>query len=164
MKSRAALTASAIKKELKQLFPGVAFSVRSHNYSSVRITWKDFVSADKITSVVSKYEMGHFDGMTDSYEYTNRRDDIPQVQYVFPEQSISPEYARVLLGLLKDTKMQGIPDTLEIKEKTWRDGTISWELSECSNSMDVYRMMRKIASYCTYINGVLTKDTQEQKG
>ncbi len=35
--------------------------------------------------------MGRFDGMTDSYEYTNRRDDIPQVSYVFLNREISDD-------------------------------------------------------------------------
>ena len=38
-----------------------------------------------------QFEYGHFDGMTDMYEYSNSRDDIPQVKFIFVENSYSDE-------------------------------------------------------------------------
>jgi len=92
--STAALAAKAIRKELKEKFPGVKFSVRSSNFSmgnSVDIEYDVIahgVEGDNkapvkgVWEVVGKYQYGHFDIMTDSYEYSNRQDDIPQVKYV----------------------------------------------------------------------------------
>ncbi len=36
----------------------------------------------QITTELSQYQVGSFDGMTDSYNYTNSRDDIPQTKYM----------------------------------------------------------------------------------
>lgn len=93
--SSAALAAKAIRKELKEKFPGVKFSVRSSNFSmgnSVDIAYDTVLHgeqdgdgkapASEVWKVANKYQYGHFDGMTDSYEYSNRHDDLPQAKYV----------------------------------------------------------------------------------
>lgn len=86
--TRHAECAKAIRKELKEKFPHIKFSVRSESFSmgnAVNI----YMSREEIKlygrevhSVVDKYEYGHFDGMIDLYECDNVRDDIPQVKYV----------------------------------------------------------------------------------
>jgi len=87
--SSAALAAKAIRKELKEKFPGVKFSVRSSNFSmgnSVDIAYNTVLHgfdgdgkapANEVWKVANKYQYGHFDGMTDSYEYSNCHDDLP---------------------------------------------------------------------------------------
>lgn len=79
-----------VKAELKKAFPGVKFSVTS-DYNSVNIHWTNGVTCKMVNEITSKYKMGRFDGMTDSYDYTNRRDDIPQVSYVFLNRTISQD-------------------------------------------------------------------------
>lgn len=79
-----------IKAELKTAFPKVKFSVTS-DYNSCRIYWENGVTVAMVEEITSKYKMGHFDGMTDSYEYSNRRDDVPQVSYIFLNRTISEE-------------------------------------------------------------------------
>lgn len=79
-----------VKAELKKQWPNVKFSVTS-DYNSVRVNWTNGPSHKKVDEITNKYEMGHFDGMTDSYEYTNRRHDIPQVSYVFLNRDISED-------------------------------------------------------------------------
>ena len=79
-----------VKSELKKVFPGVKFSVIS-DYDCVRISWTNGPSAKMVEEITNKYEMGRFDGMTDSYEYSNRRDDVPQVSYVFTNRTISED-------------------------------------------------------------------------
>lgn len=79
-----------VKTELKKAFPNVKFSVTS-DYNSVRVSWTNGVTVAMVDEITSKYKMGHFDGMTDSYEYTNRRHDIPQVSYVFLTRDISED-------------------------------------------------------------------------
>ncbi len=86
MKTTAALAANAIKAELKASFPNVKFSVKSENYSggdAVNIYWTDGPDNEAVNNIVRKYEYGTFDGMTDCYNYTNRRTDIPQTKFVF---------------------------------------------------------------------------------
>ncbi|HWI50121.1 MAG TPA: LPD29 domain-containing protein [Rummeliibacillus sp.] len=79
-----------IKAELKKAFPSAKFSVTS-DCNSVRITWVNGPSHKKVDEITSKYKMGNFDGMTDSYDYSNRREDIPQVSYVFLNREISED-------------------------------------------------------------------------
>src|SRR5690242_9026009 len=72
--------AKMIRQTLKQVFPGVTFSVTSKGYSGgshVRVEWTDGPTDDMVELVANRHQMGHFDGMQDLYEYTNHRDDIP---------------------------------------------------------------------------------------
>jgi len=85
----------SIKKELIENFPGIKFSVTSSG-SSVRVHWTDGPTRDQVEEFTSKYQMGHFDGMTEMYEYSNRRDDIPQTNYVMESRDMSPETREVL--------------------------------------------------------------------
>jgi len=43
----------------------------------------------RIAEFVGGYQYGHFDGMIDCYEYSNRRDDLPQVKFAH----VSVEYS-----------------------------------------------------------------------
>jgi hypothetical protein len=95
MKTTHARTAQEIRKILKKEFPTIKFKVTSESYSmgsSVRIEWTDGVTSEKVDELVKKFQYGHFDGMQDLYEYSNSRDDIPQVKYVQTER-----HARILL-------------------------------------------------------------------
>jgi len=91
MKTITAQTAKAIRSELKERFPDTKFSVRSETYSmgdSVRVSWTDGETYDTVMSVIKKYQYGHFDGMNDIYEHSNRQD-FPQAKYVFANRSYS---------------------------------------------------------------------------
>lgn len=79
-----------VKAELKKAFPKVKFSVTS-DYNCVRVYWTNGVTVSMVNEITSKYKLGHFDGMTDSYDYSNRRDDVPQVDYVFLNRTISDD-------------------------------------------------------------------------
>jgi hypothetical protein len=93
--SRAATCAAAIRKELKEKFPGVKFSVRSETYAggdSVRINWTDGPEHAEVEAIAAKYEAGSFDGMTDMYVYNRDRDpDRPCVKFVFVSKEFSDE-------------------------------------------------------------------------
>ncbi len=83
--SQAAQAAKMIRNELKQAFKGVKFTVTSQYYAggcSVDIYKPKDIDRNAVDKIVSKYQYGQFDGMTDSYDVTNNRTDIPQVQYV----------------------------------------------------------------------------------
>jgi hypothetical protein len=87
-----AAAAKAIRKDLKKAWPMIKFSVTSDSYSggnSVIINWTNGPTYNQVNSLTSKYEYGHFDGMFDSYEYSNLREDIPQVKYVQHSREIS---------------------------------------------------------------------------
>ena len=77
--------AKCIRQELRTSFPGIKFTVRSDSYSggnSVWINWENGPTDEQVNNIVGKYQRGHFNGMEDIYEYSNSRDDIPQVQFV----------------------------------------------------------------------------------
>lgn len=64
------VAAKNIRAELKRAFPGIKFSVRTSRYSggnSIDVEWTDGPNSDQVDKIISKYEYGHFDGMTDCY-------------------------------------------------------------------------------------------------
>lgn len=95
MTTNHAAAAKLIRAELKK--HGIKASVTSDCYSggnSVRVRiLQDVTPATRkeVAAFAEQFQRGHFDGMTDSYEYSNRRDDIPQVQFVFVEVDYSDE-------------------------------------------------------------------------
>lgn len=102
-KSTAANTAAAIRKELKDKFPQIKFTVTSDNFAngnSVRIGWIDGPSSAMVEEITGKYQYGHFDGMTDMYENTNSREDIPQAKYVSTNRTRSEEATAQIVAKL----------------------------------------------------------------
>ena len=92
--SSQASAAKMIRAELKQAFPGVAFKVTSDSFSggdSVDIRWTDGPTSSQVEAITRKYQYGHFDGMIDLYEYSNRRTDLPQSKYVQTQREYSIE-------------------------------------------------------------------------
>jgi hypothetical protein len=123
--TESAQCASEIRKELKTLFPGVAFTVRSSNFSmgdSVDVGWVDGPTDTEVGKVIKKYQYGSFDGMIDLYEYTNTRDDIPQAKYVQSNRNISKEAYFVIRRDL--AKRFGIKNPESDTE--WYDTFQSW--------------------------------------
>ncbi len=94
IKSEVAQAASLIRKDLKAAFQAIKFSVSSSSYSmgdSVRISWTNGPSSEQVNSLVCKYKCGRFDGMTDSYDMSNRRNDIPQTMFIHTDRRISQD-------------------------------------------------------------------------
>lgn len=91
-KSSHAAAAQQIREKLKAAFPEVKFSVTSDSYSggnSVHVEWKDGPTTSMVEDISGAYQYGSFDGMTDMYNNTNDRDDIPQVKYVQEQRTMS---------------------------------------------------------------------------
>ena len=92
--TQAAQTSKVIKKMLLEKYPDIKFKVTSKNYAggnSVDISWNLGPVDSEIENLVNKYQYGHFDGMTDMYEYSNARNDIPQAKYVFAQRDYRSE-------------------------------------------------------------------------
>ena len=94
-KTIAAQVAALIRSNLKK--HGIPCRVTSKNYSggdSVSVTLFNPLpkTLERVTMETTQYELGNFDGMTDCYTFSNRRDDIPQVYYLF----VYPEYSEDL--------------------------------------------------------------------
>lgn len=98
-KSSSANCATAIREELKKEFPNVKFSVKSSNFSggdSVNVEWSNGPTTLEVSKFTSKYQYGRFDGMTDSYEYSNSIEGLPQSKYVQTRREISEEVNNVV--------------------------------------------------------------------
>ncbi len=94
MLSSQAQVAKLCRQYLKSI--GVKGSCTSKSFAggtSVDVEYNDQSPAmDKqINTQLSQYKYGSFDGMTDSYNYTNSRDDIPQTQYMHINNRFSDE-------------------------------------------------------------------------
>jgi hypothetical protein len=100
--SRHAAVAALIRAKLKK--HGIPGSVRSKSYSggeSVTVSIdSDILPATRkaIEAFAHGFQYGHFDGMTDSYEYSNSREDVPQVRFVF----VNVNYSDALVAAAKE--------------------------------------------------------------
>ncbi len=100
--TESAKCAKMVKNELQKKYPNLKISVKSENYSmgdnvNVRIyieDIEDMIIDDDISTMLSKYEYGSFDGMTDYYDINNRRNDIPQTKYLFFQIEYSPKITK----------------------------------------------------------------------
>lgn len=91
--SNAAMTAKAVRAELKDRFSDVKFSVTSETYAggdSVNIRWTDGPREADVAAVVSKFKAGTFNGMTDSYETTENNPLHHTVKFIDVERTLSP--------------------------------------------------------------------------
>lgn len=100
-----AQAAKMIKQELKQLFPNAAMRVKSKSYAggnSLTVYIGERIKTDEPSiygdfktvnspeleaakKLISKYEYGSFDGMTDCYNHKSDNIELPRVKYAFAE-------------------------------------------------------------------------------
>jgi len=88
-----------VAKEIKKYFKSLSIPCKTKSSvyaggSSVTV-WVTNIHPEKIdeyTKYVEQYEYGSFDPMNDLYSFTNLRDDIPQVKFVFLEHRYTPEF------------------------------------------------------------------------
>lgn len=105
-KTQAALAAAEIRKLLKTKFPSIVFRVTSQNYSmgdNVRVEYNDGVKGDKIRAVIGHFQYGNFDGMTDSYNYDNAINGLPQTKYLHITREISDTTRLSLINEIRTT-------------------------------------------------------------
>lgn len=98
-------TASILRGILRQQFPATKFSVvteRGSTVSAVRVSWTDGPTVDLVKGITARFEAGHFDGMTDSYDYAPANERtllidgkayVAGTRYIFEERKISPALA-----------------------------------------------------------------------
>jgi hypothetical protein len=109
--------AKNIRLELKALFPGVKFSVKSDRFSmgnSIDVSWVDGPVADEVDKVIGKYQGGHFNGMEDLYEYDRERDgSIGEAKFVHSRRELSDAKVAQIIAELREKygdKVQGSPE------------------------------------------------------
>lgn len=92
-----------VRKRLKEAFPGVKFSVRTDHHTAVRINWTDGPTEKAVNALVGDLVGGHFDGMTDMYEYNGNGSGA---KYIFTNRDISAEWKTEILG--EFTRITGV--------------------------------------------------------
>ena len=114
-KTTHAAAALAIRQELKRR--GIVGRVTSKSYSGgssvdVHVTDLAPVVVRELREHFQQYAIGTFDGRDDSYNYTNRRDDLPQVQFVFVNSHISDALAARIWDYCRRTfaELSGAPE------------------------------------------------------
>lgn len=91
-------TAKLIRTALKESFPGVKFSVKSHTYSggsSINVRWIDGPTCGMVESVANTFKGAYFDGMQDYKGSTKAMIDGQVVKFgadfIFCHREVSPE-------------------------------------------------------------------------
>ena len=113
--SEQAKAAKLIRQWLKA--QGIKCRVRSSSFSmgdSVDVTVYDRNPEQRkeIEAYCNQYQYGHFDGMTDMYENSNRNGDFPQSKYVTVQNEISDELHQKALDFVR-ANYQGGEDLAE---------------------------------------------------
>lgn len=137
MKTEAAQCAALIRKDLKTAFPLITFTVRSSNFSmgdSVDIGYKDGVPCKDVEAIVNKYQYGHFNGMEDIYETSDRVKGLPQAKFVMVQRDISPEVKEMVKNeIMKKFGMTEWTDAAcREKFNCWSDQVLWREISDRS--------------------------------
>lgn len=117
-KSQAALAAAAIREILKKAFPGIKFRVVSKNFAGgddVNVSWTDGPASKTVEAHIKHFQYGNFDGMTDMYEYSNTRKDIPQTKYLFVSRHLSDTVREKWAQEIRVA--YGIPATVGINDR-----------------------------------------------
>jgi hypothetical protein len=129
--STAAEAAKQIRAKLKA--QGISARVRSENYAggnSINVDLVDELPATvkAIESFCSQFQYGHFDGMQDLYEYSNRNDDIPQVKYLFVNVKYSSDTQQAALDycLTHYADFAEVPSKYEEAKDQYLPGSDTW--------------------------------------
>lgn len=128
-----AACAKAIRKELKALYPDTKFRVYCDSIDSVYVEWENCVTTDTIRGLLAKYKYGSFDGMTDYYDFNNKRDDIPQVKYIFVKRKITDNIYLAYFEYIKKTYAGGENLTSLDAENPTNDKAWTWTARELIN-------------------------------
>jgi hypothetical protein len=121
MKSSHATAAAQIRAELKSVFPGIKFYVKSASFSggdSVRIEWLNGPTSKQVNAIVDKYQYGSFNAMEDIYEYDNKNTEVEQVKYVQVQREISQD---IKDGIRAEYNFADSVAEYFITETVWRE-------------------------------------------
>ena len=126
-----AKAAKSIRAELKEAFPGIKFSVKSEGFSggdAVNIRYWDAIPTKEVEAITDRYQYGHFDGMTDMYESSNRLDDIPQSKYVHVSRKLTANASIKTIEHIKEK--YGLEIEYEVKYDGYYDENLANLISD----------------------------------
>jgi hypothetical protein len=118
--------AKLVRKELKQAFPGVKFSVRTTSSGAINISYVDGPTFSDVSEIANKYEWGSFDGMQDMYVADENKSG-PSVQYVFVTRDYSDEKINIASDVIrKYFEIDQETDNLSETNLYYLDSVSSW--------------------------------------
>ena len=99
-------TAKIIRKVLKET-PTVKFSVRSSRFScgsAIDVHWAGGAKQKDVEQAIGFFKAGHFDGMTDCYEYGNHNSKDGKTyffsnSYLTIQRDFEPDWAKEVLAI-----------------------------------------------------------------
>jgi hypothetical protein len=100
--------AKNIRIQLAEAFPRIKFSVKTKRYSggnSIDIDWTDGPTGQQVDAIAQQYKAGHFDGMTDCYDYRGDHawpDAFGSSKYIFSRRDHTPELIQKAIDYLWD--------------------------------------------------------------
>jgi len=118
--TEAAICAKEIRKIIKKEFPTTKFKVHYSNFSmgdAVDVSYTNGPYTSKVEKCIEHFQEGHFDGMTDCYEYDNDIKGLPQTKYLHVNRHMSEEVRKDLMEKLE------IP---EAEENSWNEKHNCW--------------------------------------
>jgi hypothetical protein len=125
-------TAKVIRHELAAAFPRTKFSVRSRTSGTdaIHIEWQDGPTTDRVDAIVSCYQYGEFDGMTDSYTYHGGKmvNGVEHgVRWIQTQRNMSDAAETRFMALIMQYRgdLDGKPD-YEIANLAWRE-FVRWD-------------------------------------
>ncbi|QXL99732.1 hypothetical protein AUM97_022245 (plasmid) [Cronobacter sakazakii] len=127
--STAKLAAKNIRLLLKKHFKGIKFSVRMRDYSCINVGWTDGPTTEEVDAIISRFQEGRFDGMTDMYEYGN--DPFNKVyggvQYLFTSRECSDALIEEAITRVKSRNKTVVGDDCTVAAfrsgKLWNVGS-----------------------------------------
>jgi len=131
--SSAKIAVKNIRILLKRLFPGVKFSVRMPDYSEVFVSWEDGAPQDTVYSAISRFKHGHFDSMTDCYEFHRSpfNDAFGGVSYLHVSRQKSDALiAEAIENVRREVGAERVPDSVTIE--AYKRGSLLWVGEELS--------------------------------
>lgn len=136
--SEHAAAAKAIRAICKEL--GLNAKVKSSIYSMGSSVHVNLVNPDpkvmqELESRIGQFQYGHFDGMTDMYEYSNSNENIPQVKFVSASANYSNEIKQSAWDFIR-ANFGGAEDAPEEYKNSYQ---WSW-----SNGWDGYQMTNRV--------------------
>jgi hypothetical protein len=150
-----AAAAKLIRAELSAAFPFSTFTVKSRSFSmgnAVDIDWTDGPTVAQVEKITGKYQEGSFDGQQDLYEYSNRRDDIPQAKYVQTQRGRSDTTYRAAVDYLNNhyagyalvivERSSNGSTWLELDRSTDKHTGSGWQSDE------IHRLLHKTSLVC----------------
>jgi hypothetical protein len=121
--------AKNIRIELRRAFPGVKFTVNTKQYSggnSINVRWIDGPTTAQVDDIIKAYSAGHFDGMTDCYEYRGDRaftEAFGSAKYVFSERDYSDKMLERVIGRVVRW-LGGVDRSVEQCVADWKAGNL----------------------------------------